>query len=227
MKAGPAISIGQHSEAGRKERNDDSYGVVVPDAALLEAKGIAMAIADGMSSSEAAKIASETCVKTFLEDYYATHPSWTVKTSVGRVLSAINRWLHGQGAAGHLSDRGMVTTFSGLVLKSATAYIFHAGDSRIYLLRSGAIEQLTRDHRVRISREREYLSRAVGIDTNLEIDYRTVPMESGDVLIFTTDGVHDFLRDDKICRNSANVDRGARRRRAANRASRFRQWRLR
>jgi len=74
MKAGPSISIGQHSEAGRKERNDDSYGVVVPDAALLEAKGIAMAIADGMSSSEAAKIASETCVKTFLEDYYATHP---------------------------------------------------------------------------------------------------------------------------------------------------------
>ena len=198
MKAGPSISIGQHTEAGRKERNDDSYGVVVPDAALLEAKGIAMAIADGMSSSEAAKIASETCVKTFLEDYYATHPSWTVKTSVGRVLSAINRWLHGQGAANHLSDRGMVTTFSGLVLKSATAYIFHAGDSRIYLLRSGAIEQLTRDHRVRISREREYLSRAVGIDTNLEIDYRTVPMESGDVLIFTTDGVHDFLRDDKI-----------------------------
>ena len=65
MKAGPAISIGQHSEAGRKERNDDSYGVVVPDAALLETKGIAMAIADGMSSSEAAKIASETCVKTF------------------------------------------------------------------------------------------------------------------------------------------------------------------
>jgi serine/threonine protein phosphatase PrpC len=198
MKSGPAISVGQHSEAGRKERNDDSYGVVVPDAALLEAKGIAMAIADGMSSCEAAKIASETCVKSFLEDYYATHPSWTVKTSVGRVLSAINRWLHGQGAANHPSDRGMVTTFSGLVLKSATAYIFHAGDSRIYLVRGGSIEQLTRDHRVRISRERECLSRAVGVDTELEIDYRTVPMEPGDVLIFTTDGVHDFLRDEKI-----------------------------
>ncbi|MGA8170366.1 MAG: bifunctional protein-serine/threonine kinase/phosphatase [Methylocystis sp.] len=204
MTSGPAISIGQHSEAGRKERNDDSYGVVVPDAALLELKGVAMAIADGMSSSEAAKIASETCVKSFLEDYYATHPTWTVKTSVGRVLSAINRWLHGQGQANYLSDRAMVCTFSGLVLKSATAYVFHAGDSRIYLLRNGAIEQLTRDHRVRLSPDREYLSRAVGVDAALEIDYRTVPMEAGDVLIFTTDGVHDFLRDSKIAELAGN-----------------------
>ncbi len=97
-----------------------------------------------------------------------------------------------------MSDRGMVSTFSGVVLKSAVAHLFHAGDSRIYLLRDGAIEQLTRDHRVRVSREQEYLSRAVGIDTRLEIDYRTTPLEPGDILIFTTDGVHDFLRDGQM-----------------------------
>jgi len=194
----PAISIGQHSSAGRKPRNDDSYGVVIPDAALLETKGVAMAIADGMSSSEAAKAASETCVKSFLQDYYATHQSWTVKTSVGRVLTAVNRWLHGQSCANYMSDRGMVSTFSGAVLKSAMAYLFHAGDTRIYLMRGGAIEQLTRDHRVRVSREREYLSRAMGVDAEIEIDYRVVPIEAGDILIFTTDGVHDFLRDSRM-----------------------------
>jgi serine/threonine protein phosphatase PrpC/predicted Ser/Thr protein kinase len=190
---GLAIAIGQHSSAGRKPRNDDSYGVVIPPAALLETKGVAMAIADGMSSSEAAKAASETCVKSFLQDYYSTHQSWTVKTSVGRVLTAVNRWLHGQSQANYLSDRGMVSTFSGAVVKSATAHLFHAGDSRIYLLRAGALEQLTRDHRVRVSREQEYLSRAFGVDAEIEIDYRAVPVEAGDVLIFTTDGVHDFL----------------------------------
>ena len=198
MRKGPVLTIGQHSEAGRKDRNDDSYGVVVPDGALLEIKGVAMAIADGMSSSEAAKAASETCVRSFLEDYYATHQSWTVKTSVGRVLEAVNRWLYGQSQANYMSDRGMVSTFSGVVLKSAVAHLFHAGDSRIYLLRDGAIEQLTRDHRVRVSREQEYLSRAVGIDTRLEIDYKTTPLEPGDILIFTTDGVHDFLRDSQM-----------------------------
>jgi serine/threonine protein phosphatase PrpC len=195
---GPAVTIGQHSEAGRKSSNDDSYGVVVPERALLETKGIAMAIADGMSSSEAAKAASETCVKSFLNDYFATHPSWTVKTSVGRVLTATNRWLHGQSEINYLSDRGMVSTFSGVVLKSSVAYVFHVGDSRIYLMRGASMEQLTHDHRIRVSREQEYLSRAFGIAADLEIDYRTLPLERGDTLIFTTDGVHDFMRDGKI-----------------------------
>ena len=190
-----AVAVGQHSIAGRKSRNDDSYGVVVPEAALLETKGIAMAIADGMSSSEAAKAASETCVKSFLSDYYATHASWTVKTSVGRVLTAVNRWLHGQSVTNYLTDRGMVSTFSGMVVKSGAAYVFHAGDSRIYLLRERSLEQLTHDHRVRTSREQEYLSRAVGIAPDLEIDYKMFAVEHGDVFIFTTDGVHDFIRD--------------------------------
>ena len=74
MTNGPAVTIGQHSEAGRKARNDNSYGVVVPELALLETKGVAMAIADGMSSSEAAKVASETCVQSFLDDYYVDTP---------------------------------------------------------------------------------------------------------------------------------------------------------
>ena len=106
------ISVGQHSTAGRKNRNDDSYGVLVPEQVLLETKGVAMAIADGMSSSEAAKEASETCVHSFLDDYFATHQSWTVKTSVERVLSAANRWLHSQSEAHYASGRGMVSTFS-------------------------------------------------------------------------------------------------------------------
>jgi serine/threonine protein phosphatase PrpC/predicted Ser/Thr protein kinase len=212
---GLAIAVGQHSAAGRKPRNDDSYGLVVPGPGQLEMKGIAIAIADGMSSSEAAKAASETCVKSFLSDYYATHPSWTVKTSVGRVLTAVNRWLHGQSVTNYMTDRGMVCTFSGAVLKSAAAYVFHAGDSRIYLLRGRNIEQLTNDHRVRVARDREYLSRAVGIAPDLEIDYRTLAIEAGDIFIFTTDGLHDWLRDSALAEivlaTPSDLDAAARR----------------
>lgn len=197
-KIGPTISIGQHSTAGRKSRNDDSYGVVVPEPALLVLKGVAMAIADGVSSSEAGKVASETCVKAFLQDYYSTHQSWTVRTSAGRVLSATNRWLHGQSEANYRSDRAMICTFSGVVLKAATAYLFHAGDTRVYLLRGQDLEQLTRDHRLRAARDREYLARAFGAAQELEIDFRAIPVEAGDVLVFTTDGVHDFLLDARI-----------------------------
>jgi len=208
MGKGPAVSIGQHSMAGRKSRNDDSYGVLIPANAQLETKGIAMAIADGMSSSEAAKIASETCVKNFLEDYYATHDSWTVKTSVTRVLTAINRWLHSQSETHYLSDRGMISTFSGAILKSACAHIFHAGDSRIYLVRDGTIEQLTTDHRVRVARNQEYLSRAFGINSALEVDYRAVPVMAGDILLFTTDGVHDYVRDSQMLDILRNTSTG-------------------
>lgn len=194
----PTVTIGQHSTAGRKERNDDSYGVVVPDPPLLFTKGIAMAIADGMSSSEAAKEASETCVKSFLDDYFCTHESWTAKKSVATVLKAINIWLYKQGETQYLSNRGMVSTFSGLVLKAGLAHIFHAGDSRISLLRNGKIEPLTRDHRVHVSPRQEYLSRAMGVDLDVEIDYRSEPVAKDDILIFTTDGVHDNMEATKL-----------------------------
>ncbi len=194
----PAVRIGQHSEAGQKDRNDDSYGVVTPEMPLLETKGIAMAIADGMSTSEAGKEASETCVKSFLMDYYATHESWTVKTSVGRVLTAVNRWLYSQGQAQYLSDRGLVTTFAGMILKSGAAHIFHAGDSRIYLLRNGSIKALTRDHRAWLTRDQEVLSRAFGIDPQLNVDYKKIPAFRDDVFIFTTDGIHDYISNGEI-----------------------------
>jgi len=187
------VQIGQYSIAGAKPRNDDSYGVVVPQAVQLASHGVAMAIADGMSSSEGAKEASESCIKTFLEDYYATPASWSVKKSVGVVLTSINQWLVSQGQHLHQSDRGMVSTFSGLVLKGGMAHVFHAGDSRISRLRGAQLDLLTRDHRVRIGKDREHLSRAFGIEHNLEIDYRAEPIEAGDVLVFTTDGVHDYL----------------------------------
>jgi eukaryotic-like serine/threonine-protein kinase len=191
--SGPRVTVGQHSVAGVKARNDDSYGVVVPAGVDLATHGIAMAIADGMSSSEGAKEASEHCIKVFLEDYYCTHASWSVKKSASVVLTALNQWLTSQGQRRHQSDRGMVSTFSGVVLKGGMAHVFHAGDCRISRWRDGGQELLTRDHRVRIGNGREHLARAFGIDHKLDIDYRAEPVQAGDVLVFTTDGVHDFL----------------------------------
>lgn len=198
MAAGIEVSIGQHSIAGRKERNDDSYGVVVPKPPLLESKGVAMAIADGMSSSEGAKAASETCMRSFLEDYYATHESWAVKTSVGRVLTALNRWLYSQSQAQYGSENALVSTFSGLVLKAGTAYVFHAGDTRIALVRAGRLDSLTQSHRIQFGRDRESLTRAMGQQPDLVVDYREVPLEDGDILVFSSDGVHDFVPDARL-----------------------------
>ena len=187
------VAIGQHSMAGRKDSNEDCYGVVVPDEPLLSTKGVAAAIADGMSGSEAGAQASRSSIRGFLDDYYSTPETWSVKKSAGKVITALNRWLYGMGHELHGTHKGLVTTLSCLVIKSNTAHLFHVGDSRIYRLRRGELDRLTTDHRVRAPGEREYLSRAMGIDIHVEIDYRALPVEAGDVFVLTTDGVHDFL----------------------------------
>ena len=190
------ISLGQSSDKGVKSQNEDFYGSYLPEKSTLETKGIAFAIADGMGSCANAKEASEQCVKGFLSDYFSTPETWTVKTSGAKVLTAINNWLLSNGDKEHV--HGMVTTFSALVIKSTTAHIFHIGDSRIYLFRDGDLELLTTDHRVWISEDKNYLSRAMGIDTHLDIDYKTQAVEQGDIFLMTTDGVHDYLDDQQL-----------------------------
>jgi serine/threonine protein phosphatase PrpC len=193
MKRADYVRAGQCSEAGVKDSNEDSCGIRIPDEPLLLTKGLAAVIADGMSGSEAGREAADACVQGFLSDYYSTPESWSVETSGAKVLTALNRWLFGQGQQFYGSARGMVTTCSILVIKSDVGYLFHVGDTRIYRLREGELEQLTRDHRSQVVGDRAYLSRALGIDVNLEIDFRRVPLEPGDTFLLTTDGVHDLL----------------------------------
>ena len=195
------ISLAQSSDKGIKDQNEDFYGAYIPEDSTLENKGIACAIADGMGSCANAQEASEHCVKGFLSDYFSTPETWTVKTSGAKVLTAINNWLLSKGDKEHA--HGMVTTFSALILKSTTGHIFHIGDSRIYRFRqndngSGDLELLTTDHRVWISDEKNYLSRAMGIDSHLDIDYKTLAIEEGDTFLMTTDGVHDYLSDQQL-----------------------------
>jgi serine/threonine protein phosphatase PrpC len=90
------ISVGQYSDKGRKETNQDFHGALIPEGPLLISKGVAVALADGISSSAVSQIASESAVKGFLTDYYCTSESWSVKTSAQRVLDATNSWLHSQ-----------------------------------------------------------------------------------------------------------------------------------
>src|SRR6185312_3178624 len=196
MSAQLAISIGQHSDKGRKESNQDFHGALIPEEPLLGTKGIAIAIADGISTSNVSHIASETAVKAFLEDYYCTSESWSVKTSASRVLAATNSWLHAQTRQSQYyyeRDRGYVCTISAIIIKSTTVHIFHIGDSRIYRISESALEQLTEDHRVVVSSEQSYLSRALGVNPQVEIDYQQLQIEKGDIFILATDGVYEHI----------------------------------
>ena len=113
------ISVGQHSDKGRKPSNQDFHGVLFPKEPLLSLKGVAVVLCDGISSSSVSRIAAESTVKSFLTDYYCTSESWSVKTSAQRVIDATNSWLHSQTRRSHAedADRGYVCTLNVVVLK--------------------------------------------------------------------------------------------------------------
>jgi serine/threonine protein phosphatase PrpC len=190
------VSIGHASDKGVKPINQDFSGSTIPNEPLLSSKGIVLAMADGISSSQVSQIASQTAVSGFLEDYYCTSDSWSVKTSVQKVVKSINSWLCAQTCNSPYRferDKGYICTFSALVLKSNTAHLFHSGDTRIYRLSGNSLEPLTKDHRRVVSPEVSYLTRALGIEQSFEIDYQTQPIEQGDVFVLATDGVYEFI----------------------------------
>ncbi len=211
------VSVGQYTDKGTKETNQDFHGVYIPKEPQLSSKGIAIALADGISSSAVSHIASESAVSGFFADYYCTSDAWSVKTSAQRVLMATNSWLHSQGQQSPYRfdpDRGYVCTFSAMVIKSTTAHLFHAGDSRIYRVQGAALEQLTNDHRMWVSEDKSYLSRALGIHPQLDLDYRAEPVEVGDTFILATDGVYEYISASSmlgaIAHNMDDLDAAAR-----------------
>jgi serine/threonine protein phosphatase PrpC len=207
------VSAGQFSDQGQKPTNEDFHSLRLSHSQQLKTKGIAAAIADGVSSSAAAQEASGASVIGFLEDYFSTPESWSVQKSAQQVLTTLNTWLYSQGQRRRDLGRGLLTTFSALILKSTTAHLFHVGDSRIYRLREGKIERLTTDHQTWVMEDKRFLSRALGADLSLEIDYRRLPLLEGDIFILTTDGVHDYLDDKAIARlvqeYGTNLDKAA------------------
>ena len=87
-----SISLGEATSKGRKEINQDFHDLCIPSEPQLTTKGIAVALADDISSSDVSQIASKTAVTSFLMDYFSTSDSWSVKKSAQRVLYATNSW---------------------------------------------------------------------------------------------------------------------------------------
>nr|AAQ21345.1 Csw010 [uncultured bacterium] len=193
---GLRVTLGQHSQAGRKPANQDFHGAAVPAEPHLSTKGIVVALADGISSSAVSQVASAAAVRGFLDDYYSTSEAWSVRRAAQRVLQATNSWLHAQtqrSDARFDKDRGYVCTFSALILKGRQAHLLHVGDTRVYRLHAQALEQLTEDHRVRVSSAETYLGRALGAGPTVEIDHRSWDSEVGEVYLLATDGAYEYL----------------------------------
>lgn len=188
------IDVAYESHAGVKGINEDAINLLLPeDIYLQQVKGYAFIVADGVSSAEAGRDASHIAVERFLAEYYQTPDTWSVSKSGEQVLSAINLRLFRKSHEYKHEHKGYLTTLSALVLKGHKGYLFHVGDSRIYLIRNGHLTQLTNDHSASIGKGKTFLTRAVGMDNKLHIDFSSFTLQKDDRLLLCTDGVHDFI----------------------------------
>ncbi len=192
----PVLVFGGASRAGSHGPNRDAFAACQPEEiALRSHRGVVMAIADGVGSSTTSRIASELVVTEFIDEYLGSGSTRSVRDCAAATIETLNGWLYAQNApnrAREVEGDGLMTTFTAIIVKSCTAHIFHAGDSRAWLIRDEDAQQITLDHHVRSS-GRLLLARALGADLSMELDHIEVGLLEGDVIALTTDGIHGDL----------------------------------
>ncbi|HET7566448.1 MAG TPA: Stp1/IreP family PP2C-type Ser/Thr phosphatase [Gaiellaceae bacterium] len=185
------------SDTGKKRRrNEDNYVVAPP----------LFAVADGMGGAQAGEVASKLAASTLeSEDDRPLHGT----ERVAALIAEANRRVFDR-ASNDPTASGMGTTMTVALVEGMTVAIGHVGDSRAYLVRAGAMEQLTEDHSLvnellksgKLSPEeaqthpqRSVITRAVGTDPDVDVDAFTIDAEDGDVFLLCSDGLTDMVED--------------------------------
>ncbi len=184
------IVIGFTSLTGKKGVNEDFAAAMLPEPGQ-EAMGAIAAIADGVTTGGMGREAAQTTVTSLVRDYFGTPETWDTTVALDRIIAAQNSWLAGlnrrrQPACG-------LTTLTALVVRGQSYTLAHVGDTRAYLLRGGAVTQLTHDHAMEHPDFQHQLLRAVGAEDRLVVDYTQGELHVGDVFVLLSDGVHNVL----------------------------------
>ena len=193
------VEIGHFSVKGPRELNEDFAASVQP-AHHDEARGLVAAIADGVSTGGRGLEAAQTTVMSVVNDYFACPDTWDTTVVLDRLIGAQNAWLsdHNRRRQGPGADgSAAMTTITALVLRGHAFTIAHVGDTRAWLLRGGPegeCVQVTQDHCVDHPDQRSRLTRAVGLDDRVRIEFIQGELHIGDVFLLTTDGVHHSLK---------------------------------
>jgi hypothetical protein len=136
-----------------------------------------------------------------VQDFHAAPPTWETTVVLDRLIGAQNAWLadHNRRRSGAGNDRrAALTTLTALALQGQTWTIAHVGDTRAWLLRNGELQLLTQDHALDHPDFRSQLTRAVGLDLTVRVDYLQGELHTGDTFLLTCDGVHGVLKPDRL-----------------------------
>ncbi len=187
------LQLGHATAAVPGKSNEDFHGIVTPrEDGEAQFRGIAVAIADGVSGNGGGRLASETAVKSLLRDFYGAPAAWNITQALDKLLRSINDWLLSENAR-HPEYDGMVTTLTMIVFKGNYYHMAHVGDTRAYRRRGEVFKQLTIDHTWERGDMRHVLKRAVGLDSHLVVDYTDGELFPGDVFLMASDGIWEVL----------------------------------
>ena len=196
--SGVKVSVGFVSETGPRKRNEDFAGAVFGPELPEPRRDVVAAIADGIGSTKGGREAAEIAVRGFLDGICDLPETMEVRRAAAIVLNALNGWIHSQGQRDP-GLMGMGCTFTALVLRGRIAHVLHVGDTRAYRLSRDRLTCLTADHvRQGGAGRSNILTRALGVETEVRLDYTSQPVAQHDRFLLCSDGVHGILAAEAI-----------------------------
>ncbi len=196
--ASAKATIGFVSEAGPRPRNEDFVGAIFGPELPEPRRDVIAAIADGIGGAKGGRVAAETAVRGFLDGFCDMPETMEVRRASATIINSLNGWINSQGR--HDPElTGMGCTFTALVLRGRVIHLLHVGDTRAYRMSRGRLTCLTSDH----AREREpgqsgILTRALGVEAEVRLDYATQPVALHDRFLLCSDGVHGSVPEEAI-----------------------------
>ena len=183
------VDIGHASERASRAVNED-FAAGARHPPHEERLGFIAAIADGVSTGGQGLMAAQTSVMSLVEDYFAAPPTWDTTVVLDRVIGAHNSWL---SAHNRRNAEAAMSTLTAVALRGHTWTLAHVGDTRAYLLRGNECRRLTQDHALDHPDLRSQLTRAMGLDDAVRVDYLQGDLHLGDTFVLLSDGVHGPL----------------------------------
>jgi serine/threonine protein phosphatase PrpC len=185
------------TETGNREANEDFVGFYQGTEKERAIYGSVAVIADGIGGTGGGRFAAELAVREFIDAYYEQKQTLGVKLMAEKALTPINRWIYSQSQRDS-KLKGMGTTFSALIFLEKQVHTIHLGDTRIYRLRNNRLQYLTKDHVHQHPDLQHVLTRALGIEDTVHIDYSQHNLNLHDRFLLCCDGVHTSLSENKI-----------------------------
>ena len=211
-----SVDLGAGSDVGSvREQNEDAFHTLLGTGSDNEFFDALLIVADGMGGHAAGEVASEMAVTNLPKHLVEAMAAADDHDDLAEILSeCVRKTNHDIFEKSKEDDtRGMGTTLTaGMVVENEFVYA-HVGDSRGYLLREGSIEQFTTDHswvaeqvalgilteeQAENHPRRNIITRAMGLDSIVEVDSGFVELSLQDKILLCSDGLHGLVKAEEM-----------------------------